>query len=297
MHKQLYERYLELNMGFSPAFIYRVHPEGCYSQINMILIAAAIGLTQKKRLMVDTRNIIGNWKDYFGVGLPGGNIAMSWPTDLLPRRYDWLRYRRGTILLQWAETFHDQTSLIRIPDLDFEGNLFALFQLLATILCPHPKPKRHIFDGDYVACHVRRGDKLIREGQFHDVSTYLERIRDLSGSIKNIFVMTDDYQVIEDFRAQAPGYNIATMCNPHQRGYVNQNFLRQSRIEAQREIATLHQEVAIACASKIFVGCFLSNVSRFVALMHEHPERCVSVDVQTCWIPGVPKYQASGSSG
>jgi hypothetical protein len=92
-------------------------------------------------------------------------------------------------------------------------------------------------------------------------------------------------QVVDDLQAIDSSLNIFTFCQKIDQGYTQDKFNElgsQSKIIAIRKLIS---EVDIACNSQIFVGCYKSNVSRYVALAHKHPKQCYSADAQKNWDP------------
>lgn len=147
----------------------------------------------------------------------------------------------------------------------------------------------------FAAIHVRRGDKLegysdgndrlIIEGDHIDPRTYVDKLMFESPEIKSIFIMTDDYRMVDELKQVGRDYLIHTFCSPEETGYRQPEFLPLNPARKTESVQRLIAEVQIAAASSIFLGGYKSNVARFVPLWHACPERCFSVDSQKSWRP------------
>ena len=103
--------------------------------------------------------------------------------------------------------------------------------------------------------------------------------------IKSIFVMTDDYRVIDDFRKVGRDYSIHTLCRREETGYSQLEFSSLDPVRKTDQIRRLIAETQIAASSDVFLGGYKSNVARFVPLWHASPERCLSIDSRKYWVP------------
>jgi hypothetical protein len=179
----------------------------------------------------------------------------------------------------------------------FYGSVFIAKRHLARQFC---QPVKHpewpdTLQEPYAAIHVRRGDKidgythrgnLIVEGESSSLRDYLSIIRMKATSLRNLFAMTDDYQVVEELRSIDPSLDIITFCQKVEHGYRQGEFNSLGAQEKTLVARRLISEVEIACNSQVFVGCYKSNVSRYIALTHKHPKQCYSVDSLKIWDPG-----------
>lgn len=163
--------------------------------------------------------------------------------------------------------------------------------------------------GDFLAIHIRRGDKVGWEDVFYPADIYLDYLKKRKGSGLPVFVMSDDYKVIEEVEKAIAELQIdmpvRTLCLPKYRGFdvfalrekklaykfneVNKKEGADDFLEDTYENAfNLVMESIIAAKSKVFVGTALSNVSLAVNWMHQRPDLCILL-----WPRDVRAFEAS----
>ncbi len=82
--------------------------------------------------------------------------------------------------------------------------------------------------GNYIAIFVRRGDKLIEEAPFIPVESILAEIPHTKDT--RFFIQTDDYTVVEEFKAIHPEHLIHYTVPHHKRGqYLHRGFIVNDR--------------------------------------------------------------------
>jgi hypothetical protein len=154
--------------------------------------------------------------------------------------------------------------------------------------------KEPLIGDPFAAFHVRRGDKTggyvvgterVIEGESTPPSTYLRLLRRNAPDIRTVFVMTDDYRVVDGFRIAYPQYDFVSTCLADARGYHQDAFAALNVHQKELAVEQLLVETSIAARSALFLGGFKSNVSRFVPLWHTNPEVCLSVDGMRRWSP------------
>lgn len=125
----------------------------------------------------------------------------------------------------------------------------------------------------YISCHIRGGDKSL-EADLLTINPYMEWIK--SQQCSDVFVLTDDYSVIEQLTAQYPSYRWYTLCEKVERGYFHQSFLRKSKDLKRELLIKLFASVDIIADSQRFLGTKTSNPSIFMDMFH--PDISESVD-------------------
>lgn len=133
---------------------------------------------------------------------------------------------------------------------------------------------------EYVSIHIRAGDKS-NETKVFNFSEYMAKANHFSLNHK-AFVLTDDYTVIEQLRIQYPGWTFYTLCEPTERGYVQQEFIKESREHKYRHHLRLFAEMDIAAASTKFIGTYTSNMGMFMG-MRQGEQHCACIDYDQ-WI-------------
>jgi hypothetical protein len=138
-------------------------------------------------------------------------------------------------------------------------------ELIATVNLPT----------QYISIHVRAGDKFMEAGMF-DFSEYMRPAENLS-TIRHAFILTDDYTVMEQLRAQYPTWQFYTLCQPEERGYFHYEFLKQTPEYKYRQHLKLFASMDICAASTKFIGTYSSNPGMFMG-MRVGEERCYCLD-------------------
>ncbi len=107
-------------------------------------------------------------------------------------------------------------------------------QALKEIYHLHPHIVRSTIKYD-VAIYVRRGDKFI-ESQFLSVPIIYEKVKHCIKDSAKIFIQSDDYRVIEEFRELVPdSCTIETRTNPSERGsYHNAEYLKLDKNNCEK---------------------------------------------------------------
>jgi hypothetical protein len=107
-----------------------------------------------------------------------------------------------------------------IPDHTFQEYSDAVQEVFKPVRRIQDMAKRTIksMNGPYVSIYVRRGDKV--EGKYNemkaaDLDTVIKATGIKSG---NVFVMTDDYSVVEEIRILLPDCKVSTLTPPETKG-------------------------------------------------------------------------------
>ena len=311
-------RYRAINDSFGNPFIFALTNRGFFSEVNNLLNAIAFGLITRRRLLVDQTTFQDMaWSDFFAADLPGLSPLLSidpeWViTGVKSKHFTTIR---NEIFEMWqrGERFN-------IPSLGLkEIDIFSLRKRIAQLFCVRrtgrdlggstfQKPsfygteaeqwrKLDLRPQEYAAIQIRRGDKiegegrrdafgrLIIEGETTPVSTYVDLIREYAPAVNTVFVLTDDYEAMDELRSLVPKLRLLTLCPEESAGYRHREFLQCPLEDRTKAIELLLTQVQVASQSALFVGPFKSNLSRFVANIHCNPARCISVDEWRQWTP------------
>ncbi|CAM9723102.1 unnamed protein product, partial [Hapterophycus canaliculatus] len=160
-------------------------------------------------------------------------------------------------------------------------------------------------NGNFVAMHVRRGDKIRHEAEKVEVQEYFQAAASALSqaaagqlgieSITGVWVSSDDATVLEEARELAAGF----FPNVRREHVISISF--RTVADETKTIPTttnkmtydtyviLHAELAMMAAADVFVGTFSSNIARMLYLFREglgFPRNStISVDVPE-WYPG-----------
>lgn len=114
----------------------------------------------------------------------------------------------------------------------------------------------------YIATQIRAGDKSNEQLVF-DLSDYLKKIISLNSEILDLFVLTDDYSIINRITKEFPQYKIYTLCEKNENGYNNEQFQKLSKDIKVSKLIKLIASVEILWSSELFVGAINANPSLF----------------------------------
>jgi len=117
---------------------------------------------------------------------------------------------------------------------------------------------------NYLGFHIRRGDKDV-EVFLDNLNKYIEKAETLS-SIRDAFVLTDDYTVIEELEKDYPQWNISTLCTPDERGYIHSQFMQTDPVKKRNSIIKLFADIELLAKSEFFIGNFYSNIGSYLGM-------------------------------
>ena len=288
-------RYLQLNASYANPICFGLTHRGFYSEINNLLNAILFCLVAKRRLYVDPSRFAGGgltWSDLYSSQLPWETGEIREPVLRIAGNQSPGFKQINHRVSQW----HNRRRVFLSRSYGFYGSVFAAQRDLVALFC---RPALAAVDppeaaGPYAAIHVRRGDKvhgytwqgnLIVEGEDIDLPDYLAVIAEKAPHLRRIFVMTDDYQVVSELRSLDSGLDVFTCCDAEEHGYRQKDFNSLDPLAKTQAIQRLIAEVELACQSDLFIGCYTSNVSRYIAMAHKNPQQCFSVDSLKLWNP------------
>lgn len=116
----------------------------------------------------------------------------------------------------------------------------------------------------YASVHVRKGDKDT-EYEFISTDNYIEKLKELSG-LKDVFILTDDYTVIENLQAQYPDLRFFTLVNPEERGYVHNDFKKADPLKKRNDLIKLFTSMEIMRAAELTIGAYTTNPGMFLSM-------------------------------
>jgi hypothetical protein len=117
--------------------------------------------------------------------------------------------------------------------------------------------------------HIRGGDKII-EADVYPVENYFDKLNSNNIFKGNLFVLTDDYSIINYIKVKFKSFTIFTLCEENERGYDNIHFGASSIEFKKRSLLKLFASIEIVKKSNYFVGSLSSNPTLFISLMMEN---------------------------
>ena len=127
---------------------------------------------------------------------------------------------------------------------------------------------------EYISCQIRDGDKDT-EFPLLSVKQYIEQFEKKT-SCKNIFILTDNYDIFLECQQTYPEYNWYTLCNEEEKGYYHQIFKKENTERKQQQYINLLSSIEIFAHSTFFFGTLTANPGLFMAL--RCPEKFIIVD-------------------
>ncbi len=163
----------------------------------------------------------------------------------------------------------DWQQIYTIQELGFSGSALQLCSQLDNMVWHYNETTAAIVKANidslrmhsnlhYIGLHIRRGDK-ITEHALYDIEKYMDMAQKYSNS-KYVFVLTDDYLVIEDLHRKYPEYTFYTLCQPNERGYDFHNGLQKLSFEDKKaSLIRLWSSMDILTKAECFVGTYSTN--------------------------------------
>lgn len=134
----------------------------------------------------------------------------------------------------------------------------------------------------YAGLHIRGGDKF-KEMDIKGIDSYIKKLKTLTVD-KNLFILTDDYAVIEELNRTYPEYTIYTLCAQDERGYFHQAFSKESPEKKRSQLIKLFASMDVLAGGEHFIGTFSSNPGMYLGMrMEEGKTHGVDLDEWTIW--------------
>ena len=168
---------------------------------------------------------------------------------------------------------------------DEEAFFEAIRKIFATIWTLRPELLPPIQQGsalqaDYIALHIRRGDKIASgEDLGYESKLYAEKLLSLDSPIRRIFLMTDDYKSYHQLKELLPDYTIETSARETDQGWRHREFKQLPPEAIRSETIRLIADIEMARAASIFMGTYGSNVFRLIEFLRQ--DACISISPRT----------------
>ena len=307
MLKTIEQDYEALNRSYSREFVYHLGCEaGFFSEYNNMVLAMLYCAKHHIRFALYSSDANFSyekgWTDYFEpFCLERGNLLHHWFNRRPNPRFKNAAFRgidAGLTLLfrKWNPqrlTTADLWDAIRsqplerfeLPELGLNGSLCDACREMIRYTWRYNERTRRIvanhiqslsLPAHYVGLHIRGGDKFI-EARLQDIEVYIRKASELS-DVRNAFVLTDDFGIIEALNTNYPEWTFYTLCAPEERGYYHQAFTHQSKELIWDRHIKLFASVDVLAASDYFIGTFSSNPGMYLG-MRMDAGRAYSVDI------------------
>lgn len=306
------KEYIKLNNSFKPLYTYNYTNRGTgfYSNYNNMILTMAYCLSKHVKYRLYTKGYKlfkgKGWDAVFQPLLPettsvfhkyfNGKIDYCGEMNFKRRLIQFMQYSYEIITgrfltyscFLYCRTFVFYTKHFIIKELGFEGGLRELCsELIDMTYCFNEEYKNKISDmistielpTNYIGMHIRRGDKDT-EVDLYDTDIYFELAEKLS-DCRNVFILTDDYRVIELVKEKYPSWNVSTLTFPYERGFV----LKSSTADADRadkELVKVFASLEVISKALHFIGTVSTNPGLFLG-MRMDPSKVHYIDSED-WI-------------
>lgn len=268
------EKYKSLNNSFKSELVFNLGAtSGFYSEFNNMVMAMAYCLNMHIRFVLSSENAnFGyekGWEDFFVPFCEERNGTFYKKYNLRDRNpffemggffkklyyFSWRMFHRHTYLTH--DIFSDircvsfVRSRFNCPELGIENmDLRHICREIIDMIYVFNSSTRQDIDSliqnlrlpdFYIGLHIRGGDKSI-EAEKVDYSEYMNIIEKKEFAIKDVFVLTDDYTVIEGLKRDYKEYKFYTLANKSERGYYHDDFVKKQG----KRINTYNQRAAKA---------------------------------------------------
>lgn len=281
--------------------IYSLTKRGLFSELSNLALAIVYAEYNNEELVVNTRNwnarVVKGWNDYFDSALTESQCLMCSQYVTFTKKKPWwgniyyhpsvfFRYYVFYIMNRLYLLFHPETELgddvfLKMRSKDFvekHGDMKSGYSsILKKILLFNQQTVNYIrihkaklnLPDDYMAVHVRRGDKIVScEMKEIALSSYIEAIKSKKHISRNVFIATDDISVIEEIKTvlTADGFHVYSNNAVRQTGFHESSFNAKSKETRYIDTLNMLLDMDIMIHSAFFIGTYTSNVSRIVPL-------------------------------
>lgn len=309
MINQYREKYKTLNNSIKkPEFIYPLSNRGFFSELNNLVLAVLYCLDNKITFKLHSAKwVSGKWEAYFNpifeeykgiIPIPE-NVYIESRFDFLYSMYHKHLNKRKLLKDDIWSNMRNKTFIEKhffYPELGINGDIFqAKRQLFNIILDYNKETAEEVFsvmetDLDFVkkSCgiHVRRGDKVngnSKEAELFEIESYINKTCEFNPEMQDFTICTDDNEVLANFKTKYPQLNYLSFCPPSRLGYFQKQYnTTKETTERRKEVINILKDAYLLTNSKLFVGTYSSNISRFVVLMRNN-KNCHSLDIP--WTP------------
>jgi hypothetical protein len=316
MYENFIEKYNNFNNRFKKKLIFKIGAtSGFYSELNLMIFFILYCLQNKIKFVLfsDNANFALNkgWEEFF---LP----FVEQNHDDFHKKYNFrfksnenrLFIKNSTkIINEYKKTnkvnflTYELFDLINnnlnfaqkhfnIKNLDIKGNSIEASTSIAQMVYNFNDETKKLVNSavnslslpdEYSAIHIRAGDieteSVFRKQNLLNVDAYIEKIEEIDKNVKNVFIFTDDYRHVTDLKRKKPEWNIYTLCNSDETGYINDQFNSLSWEVKKQNYIKLFANVDICQNSTFFVGTYTSNPDWFLNMtMPKNKFYCADCD-------------------
>lgn len=285
--------YNDLNKSFRKKYIFNFGSEGgFYSEFNNMVFGMVYCLKHKYQFILYSDNsqfkIRKGWEDFFKPFTDTVNSSFHkrfnkrlTAKTIKPRHYlrwnSFKLFNKDTYLTY--ELFHSffnnefYKEQFDFPELGLKGSLRDVSrEIIKMIYNFNDITKTEIqtiisqlnLPAKYASIHVRKGDKDT-EYDFVPTVNYIKKLNELS-DLNNVFILTDDYSVIEYLQIEFPNIHFYTLVNPEERGYIHSDFRKLNHSKKKFDLTKLFASIEIMRNAEITIGAYTTNPGIFLGM-------------------------------
>jgi hypothetical protein len=187
----------------------------------------------------------------------------------------------------WGNFFNPEMLNIKynIPELSINGDfIHACNRLVELTWNYNDETKKKIRDVSetlhlpdaYISCQIRGGDKY-KEYTLLPVEVYINEIS-MYTTYRDVFVLTDDYRIIETLKQNYTQWNWHTLCKPSERGYFHSAFRKADKRIKKENMLKLIASIEISNKSNVFIGTRTTNPCVFMSLYNPRITKIIDSD-------------------
>lgn len=299
-------KYQQINLSYKKKLIFHLGAEaGFYSEFNNMVSAILYCLKHEYQFILYSRDANfgykNGWTDYFLPFCAETNFFIhrlfnnrtSHPVirkKQVFRYIIWKIYRtlnKNTYFTfeLWDEFYSKKfdNEYFNLPLLEIHGNLREASAIIAEMIYRFNKRSISKLDNyihkiklpnEYISLHIRRGDKNL-EWTSLTLEEFMNKASPFISS-QNIFLLTDDYTVIEEICSKYPQWRIFTLTNKTERGYIHNDFVNLKKKAIEERIIKLLASIEIIKTSSLFIGTYTTNVGLFIGMCMPN-EKVISI--------------------
>lgn len=304
-----WKKYNKINESYNEVCIYLGIGTGFFSEFNNLILAILYCLVNKIKFRLYLINAKGfpnnnGWNEFFmpfckeliyDADTEFNNI-FNFPKNEVEVLLPIMKYKYGisyfTTDIFYNMRYNDfRNSHFIIKELGIDGDIYNAFGIIAkNIFRFNNETKKEIYKlinnlnlpKKYIGFHIRAGDK-ITEAELIKPEKYIESLKKHS-DIKDIFISTDDYSVVEKLKNQyGSKYNIYTLTNKKELGYNQYDFEMSNKNEKYNHLIEFFASIEILLNSELCFGSYTSNPSIFLGAVLGK-EKFIDVDYNDFFI-------------
>lgn len=288
-----WKKYNKINESYNEVCIYLGIGTGFFSEFNNLILAILYCLVNKikfKLYLVNAKGFTNNkgFEEFFmpfckeliydtnaefgcTLDFSGNNIKQL--PSIVKKMYgiNYFIYNNSYMFNKMRHNDFRNSHFI-IKELGIDGDIYNAFGIIAkNIFRFNNETKKEIYKlieslklpKKYIGFHIRAGDK-ITEAELIKPEKYIESLKKHS-DIKDIFISTDDYSVVEKLKNQyGSKYNIYTLTNKKELGYNQGNFEMSNKNKKYNHLIEFFASIEILLNSELCFGSYTSNPSIFL---------------------------------